>query len=561
MPMEAKPLPSGPALRVTARLTTPCDEGVILAGKAGNPCREGAEPGVLAATILGSSMAFIDGTAVNVALPALQADLGASVAEVQWVVEAYALFLSALLLVGGSLGDRFGRRRVFLVGVAGFAVASVACGFATDTGQLIAARAAQGIAAALLVPGSLALLSASFEEKRRGRAIGTWSGFSAITAAVGPLLGGWLIDQVSWRWVFFINVPLAVAVILISLRFVPESRDDEAAEGIDWAGAALATVGLGGLTFGLIESSRLGWDDPLIWGALLAGTAALAGFLVVEKRAAWPMMPLSLFRSRTFTGANLLTLWLYAALGGALFFLPFNLIQVHGYSATAAGAALLPFVLLMFFLSRWSGGLVDRYGARLPLMIGPAVAAAGFGLFAVLASRGGYWTAFFPAILVLGLGMAISVAPLTATVMGAVAQRHAGIASGINNAVSRGAGLLAIAAMGLIMLGLFGRELDRRLETAGLRPEERRAIRAQHEKLAAVELPASLSEPARSQAEAAVDEAFLEAYRGVMLAAMGLALLASISAGWLIRVLPDLLPEETGRRTLVDQDKKNGGRY
>jgi EmrB/QacA subfamily drug resistance transporter len=530
-----------------ARWTAPCDEGVVLAGKGGVPCREGSERWVLAATILGSSMAFIDGTAVNVALPALQADLGATVAEVQWVVEAYALFLSALLLVGGSLGDRFGRRRVFLLGVAGFAVASVACGFAADTGQLIAARAAQGIAAALLVPGSLALLSASFEEKRRGRAIGTWSGFSAITAAVGPLLGGWLIDQVSWRWVFFLNIPLAMAVILISLRFVPESRDDEAAEGIDWMGAVLATLGLGGLTFGLIESSRLGWADPWILGALIMGVAALAGFLAVEKRTASPMMPLSLFRSRTFTGANLLTLWLYAALGGALFFLPFNLIQVHGYSATAAGAALLPFVLLMFFLSRWSGGLVDRYGARLPLVIGPAVAAAGFGLFAVLASRGGYWTAFFPAILVLGLGMAISVAPLTATVMGAVEQRHAGIASGINNAVSRSASLLAIAAMGLMMLGLFGRGLDRRLDEAGLRLEARRAIEAQKEKLAALEVPASLAEPAQSRAEAAVDGAFLDAYRGVMLAAAGLALLASISAGWLIRGIEDLGRDRTER--------------
>jgi EmrB/QacA subfamily drug resistance transporter len=533
--MDANPLPSGPALRVTARLTAPCDEGAILAGKEGVPCREGAERWVLAATILGSSMAFIDGTAVNVALPALQADLGATVAEVQWVVEAYALFLSALLLVGGSLGDRFGRRRVFLLGVAGFAVASVACGFAANTEQLIAARAAQGIAAALLVPGSLALLSASFEEKRRGRAIGTWSGFSAITAAVGPLLGGWLIDQVSWRWVFFLNIPLAVAVIVIALRFVPESRGGEAAEGIDWAGAVLATLGLGGLTFGLIESSRLGWADPWILGALIVGVTALAGFLAVEKQVASPMMPFSLFRSRTFTGANLLTLWLYAALGGALFFLPFNLIQVHGYSATAAGASLLPFVLLMFLLSRWSGGLVDRYGARLPLVIGPAVAAAGFGLFAVLASRGGYWTAFFPAILVLGLGMAISVAPLTATVMGAVEQRHAGIASGINNAVSRSAGLLAIAAMGLMMLGLFGRGLDRRLEEAGLRPEARRAIQTQQEKLAALEIPASLGERARARAEAAVDGAFLDAYQGVMLAAAGLALLASISAGWLIR--------------------------
>jgi EmrB/QacA subfamily drug resistance transporter len=489
---------------------------------------------VLAATILGSSMAFIDGTAVNVALPALQKDLGATVAQVQWVVEAYSLFLSALLLVGGSLGDRFGRRRVFLIGIAGFAAASAACGLAPGTGGLIAARALQGIAAALMVPGSLALLSASFDETRRGRAIGTWSGFGSITAAVGPLMGGWLIDHASWRWVFFLNLPLALAVILISLRWVPESRDEQTAGKIDLMGALLAILGLSGLTFGLIESSRLGWGDPLVSGSLLLGAAALAIFLGVESRAASPMMPLDLFRSRTFAGANLLTLWLYAALAGALFFLPFDLIQVRGYSATAAGAALLPFVLLMFALSRWSGGLVDRYGARLPLIAGPALAAAGFALFAVPAASGGYWTALFPAILVLGLGMAVSVAPLTTTVMGAVEARHAGIASGINNAVSRCAGLLAIAVLGILMQGLFSRGLDRRLAAADLPPAVHAAIEQQRARLAAVEIPAGLADPARTRARAAVDRAFLDGFRGVMLTAAGLALLASLSAWWLI---------------------------
>jgi EmrB/QacA subfamily drug resistance transporter len=516
-------------------LRQPCDEGVIRAGKGASPCGPLAERWVLAATILGSSMAFIDGTAVNVALPALQRDLGATVADVQWVVEAYALFLSALLLVGGSLGDRFGRRRIFLYGVAGFALASIGCGVAPGVGMLIAARAVQGIAAALMVPGSLALLSASFDGTRRGRAIGAWSGFGSITAAAGPLLGGWLIDHVSWRWVFFLNLPLAVAVIVISLRFVPESRDEQEAGRLDVTGALLATLGLGGVTFGLIESPRLGWGDPRVTGSLLLGLAALAGFLAVEARAAAPMMPLSLFRSRTFAGANLLTLWLYAALGGALFFLPFDLIQVRGYSATAAGAALLPFVVLMFTLSRWSGGLVDRYGARLPRILGPAIAAAGFALFAVPGLGGSYWTAFFPAIVVLGLGMAISVAPLTTTVMGAVEERHAGIASGINNAVSRCAGLLAVAALGILMLGLFGRGLDRRLAGAGLAPPARQAIEGQKERLAALKIPAGIPEPARRQARSAVDRAFLDGFRGVMLTAAGLALLASLSAAWLIR--------------------------
>jgi EmrB/QacA subfamily drug resistance transporter len=516
-------------------LKTPCDEDIVLSGKGSSSRGPVAERWVLAATILGSSMAFIDGTAVNVALPALQAGLGATVADVQWVVEAYALFLSALLLVGGSLGDRFGRRRIFLSGVAGFAVASGACGLAPNVGALIAARAVQGVAAALMVPGSLALLSASFDEKHRGRAIGTWSGFGSITAAVGPLVGGWLIDHVSWRWVFFLNLPLAVAVIVIALRFVPESRDEEEAGRLDLAGALLATVGLGGVTFALIESQQLGWGSPWVVGSLLVGIATLAGFLGVEARSASPMMPLSLFRSRTFTGANLLTLWLYAALGGMLFFLPFDLIQVRGYSATAAGAALLPFVLLMFTLSRWSGGLVDRYGARIPLIVGPAIAAVGFTLFAVPGLGGSYWTAFFPAILVLGLGMTVSVAPLTTTVMGAVEGRHAGIASGINNAVSRCAGLLAVAVLGILMLGLFGRGLEGRLARAGLPPEARRTIEGEREKLAALQIPAGWSEAARTRARSAVDHAFLDGFRRVMGAAAGLALLASLSAAWLIR--------------------------
>ncbi|MEA2604139.1 MAG: hypothetical protein QOF89_5131 [Acidobacteriota bacterium] len=490
---------------------------------------------MLAATILGSSMAFIDGTAVNVALPALQKSLGATVVQVQWVVEAYALFLSALLLVGGSLGDHFGRRRVFLTGFAGFALASAWCGLAPGTGQLIAARAVQGIAAALLVPGSLALLSASFDEKRRGRAIGTWSGFGSITAAVGPLVGGWLIDHASWRWVFALNLPVAAAVMMIALRWVPESRDPEASGRLDWPGALLATLGLGGVTYGLIESSRLGWTHPGVLGALGIGAVSLAGFLAVEARTAQPMMPLSLFRSRTFAGANLLTLWLYAALGGTLFFLPFNLIQVQGYSATAAGGALLPFVLLMFSLSRWSGGLVDRYGARRPLILGPAVAACGLALFARPGVGGSYWATFFPAILVLGLGMAISVAPLTTTVMGAVGESHAGVASGINNAVSRCAGLLAIAVLGIVLLGTFSRGLDRHLAKLDLTPEIRQGLTAERTRLANLEAPASAPPDVRARVHAAVDEAFVDGFRRVMLVAAGLALLASLSAAWLIR--------------------------
>lgn len=498
------------------------------------PCAKSSRPWVLAATILGSSMVFIDGTVVNVALPALQASLNATVVDAQWVVEAYALFLAALLLAGGSLGDHFGRKRIYSIGVVLFALASVGCGLAPNINQLIIARAAQGVGGALLVPGSLAIISASFDEDSRGKAIGTWSGFTAITAAIGPVFGGWLIQNISWRAIFFINVPLALIVLALVYLHVPESRDEESGR-LDWIGAALATLSLGALTFGLIESSRLGFAHPAIFAALVGGGVITILFLAYEARATNPMLPLQLFRSRNFSGANLLTLFLYTALSGALFFMPLNLIQVQGYTATAAGAALLPFVLIMFLLSRWSGGLVKRYGAKGPLVVGPIIAAAGFALFMWpgVEPGKGYWTTFFPAVVVLGLGMAVSVAPLTTTVMGSVKQNRAGVASGINNAVSRTAGLLAIAVFGIVMLQTFNSQLDRRLGALDLPPRDRQAVDEQRSKLAGVEIPAS-SEPGRRQLlKAAVDQSFVAGYRRVMLVSMLLALLSGASA-WLL---------------------------
>jgi EmrB/QacA subfamily drug resistance transporter len=475
---------------------------------------------VLAATILGSSMAFIDGTAVTVALPAIQAAFHANANQIQWIIEAYALFLASLLLVGGSLGDLYGRRIVFTSGVVIFGVGSAWCGLAQSILWLITARGLQGIGAALLVPGSLALISVGFPPALRGRAIGIWSGFSAMTAAIGPVLGGWLVDHASWRWVFFINLPLAIAILVIAFWRVPESRNEQMSGTLDWPGAILATVALAGITFALIEAHRPGVLVPL---AATFGVVALAAFLIVETRISAPMLPLGLFRSPTFAGANLLTLFLYTALNGLLFFFPLNLIQVQHYSATQAGAALLPLILLIFLLSRWSGGLIGRFGARGPLTVGTSIAALGFALAALPGIGGSYWTTFFPAVVVLGIGMAISVAPLTTAVMNAVPVDQSGIASGINNAISRLASLLAVAVFGLVLLTAFRHDLGRRLDQLALPAPERQSIEKQRSRLAAIQT----GDP---RIEHAVDEAFVFGFRRILWLAVAFSLASAACA-------------------------------
>lgn len=516
-------------------MKTPCDEYQARAGAVNAPCAEASQPWILAATILGSSMAFIDGTVVNVAVPALQATFRAGVVDVQWVIESYGIFLSALILAGGALGDLFGRRRMFLIGVGVFAAASTACGLAASIHQLIAARCLQGIGAALLVPGSLAIISASFDEQSRGKAIGTWSGFTAITTALGPVAGGWLIQYASWRWAFLLNVPLASAVAAISLRHVPESRGSDAKQ-VDWIGAAAATAGLAGVVTGLLESARLGWRSPLVLGSAVGGLALLTIFPAIEARATAPMAPLTLFRSRSFLGANVFTLLLYGAVGVFFFLFPMDLIQLQGYSSTAAGSAMLPMILLMFILSRWSGGLVKRYGGRMPLIIGPTVVAAGFSMFAAWSSGGSYWKTYFIASLVLGLGMAITVAPLTTVVMSSVDQHHAGAASGINNAVARVAGVLAIAVFGIVIVKVFDSDLTRSLSKTALPANIVKEVRSRDVELATLEPPQGVNASEETAIRRAISESFASGFRVVLLCCAGLSLGSAAVAWWLIGI-------------------------
>jgi EmrB/QacA subfamily drug resistance transporter len=497
-----------------------------------NSARAARTPGdprrTLIVAILGSSMAFLDSTVVNVALPVMQRELHVTVDLVQWIIEAYALFLASLVLVGGALGDRLGRRRVFSVGVVLFAVASAACGLAGDAYVLVAARAAQGIGAALLVPGSLSLISAAYPKNERGKAIGIWSTFTSITAAVGPVAGGLAVSHASWRWVFLFNVPVAIAVLALAHGAGPDTRDESAPPQMDWVGAALVTLGLGAIVYALI-------DDGAIVGArgevalIGAGCAVLVGFVFFEARTAAPMVPLSLFRSRTFAGTNLLTLLLYGALGGALFFLPFNLIQVQGYDAASAGAALLPFILAISALSPLMGALSQRFGARPLLVLGSLVSAGGYALLALPAIGGSYWTTYFPGVLVLGIGMGIAVAPLTAAVMGSVDPHRVGVASGVSNAVARAAGLVAIAALGAVLRSRFDRALDERLALLRLPEGDAARVLSERGKLGAADF-SGLDAATREAARAAFGAAYVSGFRTLIGVSAALAALGALAA-------------------------------
>jgi EmrB/QacA subfamily drug resistance transporter len=402
---------------------------------------------VLFATVLGSAMAAIDATVVGIALPAIGREFGASLADLQWVVTAYTLTLAGLLLVAGALGDRYGRKRVFQIGVIWFAIASGLCGLAPNAPVLIGARALQGVGAALLTPGSLAIIEASFHPDDRGKAIGAWSGFGGVGIAIGPFLGGWLIQAASWRLIFAINLPIAALVVLVTGRHVPESRDLAETGRVDISGGVLVTLGLIGLTYGLIDGPAGGWDRPAPLASVVAGVILLVAFVLRERRARTPVLPLSLFSSLQFTSANIVTFAVYAALGGALFLLPIQLIQVSGYTALEAGISLLPVTVIMLLLSSRSGALAAKIGPRLQMTVGPLVIAAGLALFARIGHSGDYLTEVLPAVLVFGFGLAINVAPLTSTVLAAAPAENAGAASAINNDVARAGSLIAVAVL------------------------------------------------------------------------------------------------------------------
>jgi len=427
---------------------------------------------VLFATVLGSGIAFIDATVVNIALPHIGDDLHADAASLQWTINGYTLSLASLILLGGSLGDRFGRKRTFLVGVVWFAAASLLCGLAPNIETLVAARILQGIGGALLTPGALAILEASFVPEDRSKAIGAWSGLGGIAGAIGPFLGGWIVETANWRYVFLINIPLALLVIAVAGRHVPESKDAEAAPKLDVAGVVLGAAGLGGLTYGFTAWTAHGPGDPVVIATLLIGVACMAGFVLQERRSPHPMLPLEVFKSRAFTADNLVTFAVYAALGGVMFLLVLQLQVVAGFPPLRAGLALLPITVLMLLLSARMGALAERIGPRIPMTAGPLVIAAGMLWLSRIGPHTSYLRDVLPPVIVQGLGLSLTVAPLTATALGSVDDRHAGIASGVNNAVARAAGLLAVAILPLAA-GLGAGKLT---DPAALAPTYRNAM-------------------------------------------------------------------------------------
>jgi EmrB/QacA subfamily drug resistance transporter len=526
-------------------------EGSLPAPPPASFCRPEDRPWILAATVLGSSMAYIDSSVINVVVPVVQQALGATTAEMQWVVNSYLLVLASLLLLGGAASDRWGHKRVFVTGAALFALASLVCGLAPDTGWLIAARALKGLGGAILIPGSLAILRAAYDDAGRAKAIGTWAACSALTTALAPVLGGWLVEAFSWRAIFLINLPMAALVIAFVLWRMPGSRRDGPAGPLDWQGALLAMSGLGCLAYGLIAASERGIGDVVVVGTVLVGLMLLAGFVMVEARAASPMMPLRLFASRAFSGANLLTLLMYIGFTGSLFLVPYEMIQVRHYSGGEAGLAFLPMSVALAAVARPAGSWSARYGARLPLILGPFILAVGLVIIGLLGPGYPYWVGLLPGVTLVGVGMAITIAPLTATIMGTVPAQLAGAASGINNAAGRLAKLISIALLGTMAVLLFESGLRTRLASLDLPEAGKAAILKGYRDLAGMPLPPGLTATQQVVARGAIEESFNDAFRWAMLAGA----LASLAAAGIGAVT--IRPEPKVRNPSADQKSRS----
>ncbi|NCD70563.1 MFS transporter [Mucilaginibacter agri] len=488
---------------------------------------------IMSSAILASAMAFIDSTALNVVLPSLQQSLGASGADLFWILNAYLLMLAALILIGGSLGDQLGRKRVFMIGIFIFIAGSAACGLASSVVLLILFRIIQGVGGALMIPGSLSLISASIDEKERGKAIGTWSAITTVVTVGGPILGGALGDAGLWRYIFFINVPIGVIALIILAFKVKESRDTDGGRAVDYPGAVTIALGLAMLTFGFLRIPAVGLSHWQVYSSLIAGVLLLIAFVTIQAKSKHPMMPLTLFSNLTFSGANLLTFFLYAGLGAGMLFLSLNLVQVQGYDQLQSGLTFLPFTILMVSVARFAGALADKYGPRLLLIGGPATAGLGLLILSFVKQTNGpgdYWTTFFPGVIVFGLGMSFTVAPLTATVMGSVSDHFSGTASGVNNAITRIANVFANAIFGALAVVFFSSALEQQLKHTTLPVNQRKEIMAVAQNLGNAKVPASI----RAGDKAAVAEAFhlsfINAYGNILRVSAGLGFLAALMA-------------------------------
>lgn len=499
---------------------------------------DGAGSWVLAGSIMAAGMIFIDDTALKVALPAVQSSLDASGAQLLWIMNAYLVMLAAFMLIGGSTGDKLGRKKVFMSGIGIFLAGTVAAGAAFDASFLIGARVIQGIGGAFLIPGSLSLITANFDSTRRGRAIGTWAAATAAITVAGPIIGGALAEAGLWRGVFFINVPLGVTALVVFAYRVPESRNESAPRLLDYSGALLAAVGLACLTYGFLAAPAGGFESPQVIATLFVGTTCLFLFVLAEIRSEHPMLPLGLFRSRTFSGANLITLFLYGSLSVSIFFLPLNMVQIQGYSPTIAGLTFLPFALLLALISRWAGGMADRIGPRPLIITGTIITAGGLLVISAIGITEGpsdFWVSFFPGILLFGIGMGITVTPLTTTVMGALDSSFAGTASGINNAVSRTASVFATAIIGSVALMVFTGALQNHTGDLRLAQDERQDVLAESEKLGDATVPASVPQQLSQQVEDAYRVSFIDAFRMVTYISTGMVLVSTLIAVFVLK--------------------------